>query len=902
MADGTQKPPTEDAAGEGRRSARAPGRHALRQAAVLSLLPLALLATQQTLVRLPGAEAGAVASPSPPVPMVATRSAGSAADPVRPITGHHPRPCDAEPPLTAEGTLRRVPAPGLPAVERDYFPPTARISWRLEGSPDLAVMAGTITQVTAANVVRYPGLRGPYYGVVPGDYYPEVYIRDLMTAGRAVQFLYGSAPLRTSLDEFLARVWTESTPDSDLGKIPYPGPDSLPGYLAPDGRAVKTTATSDEEASAIQLAYLHFKNGGGPEWLGCASGNRTVLQRLNAATERLFLGRLDPATGLVRRGHTTDWGDVRFQAVSAHTRSDPERERWTASIYDQAWTHLALLQLAEMNEATGQWEPASRWRREAVRLRENVQRFLWQPERGFFRLHLHLLPWRHGFDEDAMVAIGNAVAVYAGLAEPDQALRVFDALERARVRGGATKPGLSLQPSYPEGFFALPHMYHEGHYQNGGVWDWWGAVQVTAEFEHGASAAGLRHLLQMAQEWASHPGAIAEWQSPQTNRLEGSPNYAGAAGSASEAVIRGLFGVKLDAGGFALSPRLGERSGELRVTQPATGAGVWLRQVSSPQTIRIDYDATHSGPGTLRVLLPPDADAASVTFDGAPKAAGRIDIGLDRYVDLGPVPPGDHRVEVLLAPRRIPALAATWTASSALPVTGPGGVVRGQVTVRNSGSSTWVTGGNTPVRLGLRWQHDQGAPVRGAGESRAELPRPVAPGENVTIAFSATAPRTEGDLRLQVDLVQEHVTWFHEAAGSNQVLLLPALVTARPWDAAWVNVERDFAVRAGSAATLGVAARNVGTAHWTAGGGLPVRLGWQWWDAAGRPYQETGMPTQAALPADAAPGDVVRWDAAVRAPALPGRYTLAVDLVQGSEAFSRSAGSRSPVINVQVEP
>lgn len=902
MADGTQQRPTGGSAPSGRRPARVPARRIFRQAAVLSLLPLALLAVQQAFVRLPGAEAGTVLPPSPPVPMVATRNADAASEPSRPVTGHHPRPCDPDPPLVADGTLRRVPAPGLPAVEREYFPPVGRMSWRLDGSPELAAMAGTITQVTAANVVRYPGLRGPYYGVVPGDYYPEVYIRDLMTAGHAVQFLYGSAPLRTSLDEFLARVWTEATPDSDHGKIPYPGPDSLPGYIAPDGRAVKTTATSDEEASAIQLAYLHFRNGGGPEWLGCASGNRTVLQRLNAATERLFLGRLDPATGLVRRGHTTDWGDVRFQTASAHTRSDPELERWTVSIYDQAWTHRALLQLAEMNEAAGHWEPASRWRREAVRLRENVQRFLWQPERGFFRLHLHLLPWRHPFDEDAMVAIGNAVAVYAGLAEPDQALRVFDALERARVRGGATKPGLSLQPPYPEGFFALPQMYNEGHYQNGGVWDWWGAVQVTAEFEHGASAAGLKHLLQLAQEWTAHPGAIAEWQSPQTNRLEGSPNYAGAAGTASEAVIRGLFGVKLDAAGFTLSPRLGGRSGELRVTQPATGAGVWLRQVSSQQTIRIDYDATHSHSGTLRVLIPADAEAVSVTFDGAPKQAGRSEVGLDRYVDLGPVPPGDHQVEVRLAPRRAPALAAAWTASPATAVAGPGGSVRGQVTVRNTGSAPWVTGGSTPVRLGLRWRHDQGAAVEGAGEGRAELPRTIAPGETVTIAFNAVVPPVEGDLRLHMDLVQEHVTWFQEAAGSHQPLVLAVRVTRREWDAAWVNVERDFAVRAGSATTVGMTARNVGTARWTAAGGRPVGLGWQWHDAAGRPYQEPGLPVQAALPADVAPGDLVRWDAAMRAPALPGRYTLVVDVMQGGETFGWFSETRSAVLNVQVEP
>ncbi|MEK7216442.1 MAG: hypothetical protein AAB289_12690, partial [Chloroflexota bacterium] len=96
--------------------------------------------------------------------------------------------------------------------------------------------------------------------IVPGDAYPEVYIRDLATAARASQYLYNAAPLRSALEEFLIRAFTVSNEDADLSKIPYPGPGSLAGFVAPDGRAEKSTATSDEEASAVQLAYLVFRN------------------------------------------------------------------------------------------------------------------------------------------------------------------------------------------------------------------------------------------------------------------------------------------------------------------------------------------------------------------------------------------------------------------------------------------------------------------------------------------------------------------------------------------------------------------------------------------------------------------------------------------------------------------
>ncbi|MEK7216967.1 MAG: hypothetical protein AAB289_15380, partial [Chloroflexota bacterium] len=608
--------------------------------------------------------------------------------------------------------------------------------------------------------------------------------------------------------------------------------------------------------------------------------------------------------GLIRRAHTTDWGDVRSRTGSQFTRSDPQTELWTASIYDQAWVYLALRQLTEMNEAAEQWDAANRWRREAQRIKANTQRFLWQPERGFFRLHMHLLPWRHPFDEDAMVAIGNAVAVYAGLAEPGQPERIFAALERARVQVRATKPGVSVYPAYPSGFFSLPHMYEEGQYQNGGLWDWWGAVQITAEFEIGSSGLAWEHLQSVALDWATHPGNVAEWQAPATNRLEGSGHYAGAAGTMSEAVVRGLFGVGMDSTGFTLNPRLGSHTGEIRLEQPSSGTGVWLRQTVTPAALTIRYRAAHQADGKMTVLLPPSTGALTVFFDGAVRKSESRWIGTDHYLVIGSVPSGEHQVEIRLGRPATPALATQWQRSDVPTVIEAGEPVRTSLGVRNAGTATWSPAGGNPISLGFRWLNAAGQPAPGAPEGRTKLSLPVAPGESAIFSMVAQPPPEPGSYRLQVDMVQEYVMWFHQAAAANRTLEFPIRVTDQPLAVEWVNVEPDFSIPNGRQTTFGLAFRNVGARPWLSGSTPAVRLGIRWLDAGGRTYEEPGLNVLVALPSNVRPGETVRVGPSLQMPRVPGRYIARFDLIQEPAMRFSDANPGSPwaEVAVVVEP
>ncbi len=81
--------------------------------------------------------------------------------------------------------------------------------------------------------------------------------------------------------------------------------------------------------------------------------------------------------------------------------------------------------------------------------------------------------------------------------------------------------------------------------------------------------------------------------------------------------------------------------------------------------------------------------------------------------------------------------------------------------LRNLGSETWRNTGPNRVRLGYFWYDQDGRRIPADADIRTELPKPVTPGETVTIpAARVVPPPWPGRYILRWDLVEEGRAWF----------------------------------------------------------------------------------------------------------------------------------------------
>ena len=94
-----------------------------------------------------------------------------------------------------------------------------------------------------------------------------------------------------------------------------------------------------------------------------------------------------------------------------------------------------------------------------------------------------------------------------------------------------------------------------------------------------------------------------------------------------------------------------------------------------------------------------------------------------------------------------------------LPALLPGQQVTIDVIVRNGSDEPWLQGRLHPLQLGNHWLDAERGMVA-FDDGRARLPGRLGPGEEVEVALDVRAPATRGRYVLQLDVVQEGVSWF----------------------------------------------------------------------------------------------------------------------------------------------
>jgi len=253
---------------------------------------------------------------------------------------------------------------------------------------------------------------------------------------------------------------------------------------------------------------------------------------------------------------------------------------------------------------------------------------------------------------------------------------------------------------------------------------------------------------------------------------------------------------------------------------------------------------------------------------------------------------GDFTPNVVVTVQAAPPRDAQILSQSVPATMAAGRVYPVSVTVKNVGTETWSPIGPQcgAYRLGSANPYNNGTWVPA---TRVELPAPVAPGGQVTLNFTVSAPLTPGTYNFQWQMVQECVTWFGDFTPNVAVTVQAAPLR----DAQIISQTVPSTMTAGQSYAVSIRLRNVGSQSWNPIGAQcnAYRLG------SANPYNNgTWVPaTRVELPATVAPGGEVTLGFTVTAPAAPGTYDFQWQMVQECVTWF---GDFSPNVAVGVVP
>lgn len=371
-------------------------------------------------------------------------------------------------------------------------------------------------------------------GFNAGSGYSQIWARDMNTFIEVACEETNQTDIRNAILLFFAlQQPNDEMIDGYVLKPDFTWYDNHPYYAdaTPDHVGFKNTVETDQESSLIQIVGKYIRKTGDTSILREDVAGRTVLERMDDMVDYLMRERYSEQYGLLFGAMTADWGDV--QPNDDFGCDMNELSSRAIDVYDNAMFLIALDYLQEMTDDASLLK---KWKGIREQIAQNVRKHLWDAERKKFIPHLYIdpSPIPAGFDENQIhYHGGTAVAIEAGLLSKEE-IAVVNAqmLENVRL-SGMPSIGLTLYPTYPEGFFrggmAKPYVY-----QNGGDWTWFGGRMIQQLVANGFVEEAYDEIRPMIDRVIKNQGFF-EWYG-MGGVPSGSGHFKGSAGVLAKAI------------------------------------------------------------------------------------------------------------------------------------------------------------------------------------------------------------------------------------------------------------------------------------------------------------------------------------------------------------------------------
>lgn len=371
-------------------------------------------------------------------------------------------------------------------------------------------------------------------GFNAGSGYSQIWARDMNTFIEVACEETNQTDIRNAILLFFAlQQPNDEMIDGYVLKPDFTWYDNHPYYAdaAPDHVGFKNTVETDQESSLIQIVGKYIRKTGDTSILREDVAGRTVLERMDDMVDYLMRERYSEQYGLLFGAMTADWGDV--QPNDDFGCDMNELSSRAIDVYDNAMFLIALDYLQEMTDDASLLK---KWKGIREQIAQNVRKYLWDAERKKFIPHLYIdpSPIPAGFDENQIhYHGGTAIAIEAGLLSKEE-IAVVNAqmLENVRL-SGMPSIGLTLYPTYPEGFFrggmSKPYVY-----QNGGDWTWFGGRMIQQLVANGFVEEAYAEIRPMIDRVIKNRGFF-EWYG-MGGVPSGSGHFKGSAGVLAKAI------------------------------------------------------------------------------------------------------------------------------------------------------------------------------------------------------------------------------------------------------------------------------------------------------------------------------------------------------------------------------